>query len=119
LTLATKRYSSKSNKQPINRFYASHTGKVKWFNQRKGYGFLTVDKTNEEIFVHFKDIKMEGFKTLRDEQGVEFDVEPSNKGKVAKNVSPTSQPPGTGTHHTGRTFERRRNFDREDDNKIE
>ncbi|MFA6866169.1 MAG: cold-shock protein [Clostridia bacterium] len=66
-------------------------GTVKWFNQKKGFGFVVNDdsQTGEEIFVHFSGIAGDGFKTLRDGQPVEFDTEPDPKdsGRVrATNV---------------------------------
>jgi len=60
------------------------TGKVKWFNAEKGYGFITKDD-GKEIFVHFKDING-GVTALRDNDNVEFDVEEGRKGQQAVNV---------------------------------
>lgn len=56
-------------------------GTVKWFNPKKGFGFLVNDdsKTGEEIFVHFSGIEGDGFKTLKDGQKVEFETEPDPK----------------------------------------
>lgn len=59
-------------------------GIVKFFN--KGYGFIVREDNNQDIFVHFKDIKGEGFKTLKAEQKVVFDVENTEKGQKAVNV---------------------------------
>ena len=61
------------------------TGKVKWFNAEKGYGFIT-DEQGNDVFVHFSGIAMEGFKTLKDEQKVQFDVTEGDKGLQAINV---------------------------------
>ncbi|MGH7456696.1 MAG: cold-shock protein [bacterium] len=61
-------------------------GKVKWFNEAKGYGFI-VRETGEDVFVHFKSIIGEGFKTLKEGEEVEFEVEQGPKGLQAKNVS--------------------------------
>ena len=60
-------------------------GTVKWFNEKKGYGFIT-DEQGNDVFVHFSGIAMEGFKTLKDGQTVEFDVTEGDKGLQAINV---------------------------------
>ena len=62
------------------------TGKVKWFNQEKGFGFITNDEDGKDIFVHFSAINAEGFKTLEEGQAVTFDVEESDRGPQAANV---------------------------------
>lgn len=61
------------------------TGKVKWFNNQKGYGFIQYDNT-EDVFVHFTGIKVEGFKSLKDGQTVLFDLVEGPRGKQATNV---------------------------------
>ncbi|MBO9131168.1 cold-shock protein [Bacillus sp. 165] len=61
------------------------TGKVKWFNGEKGFGFIEVPG-GKDIFVHFSAISGEGFKTLEEGQEVGFEVEDSNRGPQAKNV---------------------------------
>jgi CspA family cold shock protein len=61
-------------------------GKVKWFNDQKGYGFITPDDGSRDLFVHFSSVQGEGFKTLAEGQAVEFDVENSDKGPRAVNV---------------------------------
>lgn len=61
-------------------------GTVKWFNSQKGYGFLT-SEDGKDVFVHFTGLNMEGFKTLEENQSVEFDVIDGEKGPQAVNVS--------------------------------
>lgn len=62
------------------------TGVVKWFNNAKGYGFLQVEGRNEDVFVHFSAIEMEGYKTLREGQRVEFELSEGPKGLHALHV---------------------------------
>lgn len=63
-------------------------GKVKWFSSEKGYGFITPDDGSKDVFVHHSSIKMDGFKTLAEEQVVEFEVGQGQKGPQALNVVP-------------------------------
>jgi cold shock protein len=60
-------------------------GKVKWFNDAKGYGFIE-QEGGDDVFVHFSAIAMNGFKTLAEGQQVEFEIETGNKGLHATNV---------------------------------
>ncbi len=60
-------------------------GKVKWFNPDKGYGFIETEEGND-VFVHFSAIQTEGFKTLEEDQSVEFEVVEGNRGSQASNV---------------------------------
>lgn len=62
------------------------TGTVKWFNDAKGFGFLTPDDGGEDLFVHFSGINMPGFKTLAEGQRVSFEVIEGPKGKQAANI---------------------------------
>ena len=62
------------------------TGRVKWFSEQKGYGFIEEEGGNE-IFVHFSGIQGDGFKNLYEGQAVEFDVEQGDKGPKAVNVN--------------------------------
>ncbi len=61
-------------------------GKVKWFNDKKGYGFITHDDDNGDVFVHFKEIMADGYKTLAEGENVEFEVKTGPKGLLATNV---------------------------------
>lgn len=60
-------------------------GKVKWFNAKKGYGFLSAE-SGEDVFVHFSELQQDGYKTLDEGQDVEFDMEQDKRGLKAKNV---------------------------------
>lgn len=64
------------------------SGTVKWFNNTKGYGFITPSEGGDEIFVHFSTIESDGYKTLTEGQNVEFDVTQGPKGKQATRVVP-------------------------------
>ena len=61
-------------------------GTVKWFNNQKGYGFIT-DESGNDVFVHFSGLNMEGFKTLEEGASVEFEVVDGEKGPQATNVT--------------------------------
>ena len=63
------------------------TGKVKWFNEKKGFGFIE-QNSGPDVFVHFSAIKAQGFRTLAEGQEVTFDVEQGQKGPQASNVEP-------------------------------
>jgi len=64
------------------------TGIVKWFNDSKGYGFITPDGGGEDLFAHFSEIKSNGFKSLKENQRVSFEVTTGPKGKQAANIQP-------------------------------
>ncbi len=66
------------------------TGTVKWFNDSKGYGFITPDDKSEDLFAHFSAIQMGGFKTLKEGQKVSFEVTQGPKGKQASNIQAVS-----------------------------
>lgn len=63
-------------------------GVVKWFNDQKGYGFIVPDDGGKEIFVHYSDIQVDGFRTLYEGQRVKYDIERSKQGQKATNVRP-------------------------------
>jgi len=63
------------------------TGTVKWFNESKGYGFITPTDGSPDVFVHFSAIAGSGFKTLAEGQTVQFDIQSGEKGPQAANVS--------------------------------
>ena len=65
-------------------------GTVKWFNNAKGYGFVKPDGLEKDVFVHFSAIAMEGYKTLKEGQKVEFDISEGPKGLHAANLQRVS-----------------------------
>ncbi len=67
-------------------------GKVKWFNNAKGYGFIIEDGCSDDLFAHFSSVQMDGYKTLKAGQPVTFDKKPSDKGVHAINIVPDAQP---------------------------
>jgi CspA family cold shock protein len=66
----------------------TQTGIVKWFNEGKGFGFITPDGGGKDLFAHFSEIRGEGFKTLAENQRVEFEVKDGQKGPQASNIRP-------------------------------
>jgi cold shock protein len=64
------------------------TGSVKWFNEAKGFGFISQDDGGKDVFVHFSAIQGSGFRTLAEGQKVSFDIQDGPKGPQAANVQP-------------------------------
>ena len=64
------------------------TGTVKWFSEKKGFGFIVPDDSSDDLFVHHSDIKMDGYTTLDEGQKVEFEIGQGEKGPCATNVIP-------------------------------
>lgn len=64
------------------------TGTVKWFNDSKGFGFITPESGGDDLFAHFSAIQGQGFKTLTEGQRVSFDVTAGQKGQQASNIRP-------------------------------
>jgi CspA family cold shock protein len=64
------------------------TGTVKWFNADKGFGFIAPDEGGEDVFAHFSAIQASGYRSLEENQKVEFDVEQGQKGLQAANIRP-------------------------------
>ena len=62
-------------------------GKVKWFDEKKGFGFISMEN-GEDVFVHFSEIEVDGFKTLTQDQKVSFEIKESDKGLQAIHVKP-------------------------------
>ena len=65
----------------------NNTGTVKWFDSKKGYGFITPENGDKDLFVHHTSLQMEGFKTLNEAQTVTYEVGDSDRGPVATNVT--------------------------------
>ncbi len=61
-------------------------GKVKWFNDSKGFGFITPDDGGKDLFAHHSSIQMEGYKSLKENQAVEYEVRDGPKGPAAANI---------------------------------
>ena len=67
------------------------TGTVKWFNDAKGFGFITPDDGGDDLFAHFSEVQGNGFKSLQEGQKVSFEVKQGPKGKQAANIKPLEE----------------------------
>jgi CspA family cold shock protein len=67
------------------------TGTVKWFNATKGYGFITPSNGGDDVFAHYSAIEMEGYKTLKEGQQVEFEIQDGPKGPQASHIRSTQK----------------------------
>ena len=61
-------------------------GTVKWFNDSKGFGFITPDEGGDDLFAHFSEIQVSGYKSLKENERVSFEITQTNKGKQASNI---------------------------------
>ncbi|MGY4526705.1 cold shock domain-containing protein CspD [Pseudomonas sp. TE21394] len=77
------------------------SGKVKWFNNAKGYGFINEEGKSEDLFAHFSAIQMDGYKTLKAGQAVSFEIVQGPKGLHAVNISNASSPSVASAHSAG------------------
>ncbi|MCC8405235.1 cold-shock protein [Paraburkholderia sp. MMS20-SJTN17] len=64
------------------------TGKVKWFNDAKGFGFIQPDDGSDDLFAHYSEVRTEGFKSLKEDQRVSFEVRQGPKGRQASDIKP-------------------------------
>ena len=75
-------------------------GTVKWFNDAKGFGFIEQESGGEDVFVHYSTIQTDGYRSLKEGQKVDYEVEGADKGLRAVNVRATSEAPGSGDELT-------------------
>ena len=66
---------------------STQTGTVKWFNDAKGFGFITPENGGDDLFAHFSEVQSKGFKSLAENQKVSFDIVDGPKGKQAANIN--------------------------------
>ena len=77
------------------------SGTVKWFNDAKGFGFIQPDGGGADVFAHFSAIQMEGFRTLRQESRVSYDLVEGPKGDLAQNIRPVTDDVDVDVHTLG------------------
>lgn len=87
VNLAEIFYTAETRKEGVGNM---STGKVKWFNESKGYGFIEPDGGGRDVFVHFSAIQGDGYKSLTEGQVVEFEIVQGEKGPQASNVMKSS-----------------------------
>jgi CspA family cold shock protein len=80
------------------------SGKVKWFNNAKGYGFILADGRDEDLFAHYSAINMDGYKTLKAGQPVNFEIIQGPKGLHAVNISPAAASVGAAADASSPTY---------------
>ena len=88
LAHAAVRLESHQMRRIVLRVKKMATGTVKWFNDAKGFGFITPDDGGEDLFAHFSEIQGNGFKSLQENQKVSFEVTQGKKGKQASKITP-------------------------------
>jgi len=82
-----------------------HSGSVKWFNNAKGYGFIVSEEFDEDLFIHYSAINVEGYKTLKAGQAVTFKVEPGKRGLHAIDITPVAPSDSDNNNESKETVE--------------
>lgn len=86
MELSVSKSLIKNYKNKQARRFCMKTGIVKWFNNAKGYGFILAEDSNEDLFAHYSTIQMDGYRTLKAGQVVQFETKPGEKGTHAINI---------------------------------
>jgi CspA family cold shock protein len=81
-------YAGRGSASQVKKEVRMATGTVKWFNDSKGFGFITPDDGGKDLFAHHSSIQMSGYKSLKEAQKVSFDVTQGPKGPAATNIKP-------------------------------